>query len=34
MTMTPKINKPKKPGGPQGSFRALFGRSLTFFGHF
>ena len=34
MTITSKINKPKKPGGPQGNFCALFGRSPAFFGHF
>ena len=34
MTMTRKINKLEKPGGPQGNFYALFGRSPTFYGHF
>ena len=34
MTMTHKINKLEKPGGPQGNFHALFGRSPTFYGHF
>ena len=34
MTMTHKINKLEKPGGPQGNFHALFGRSSTFYGHF
>ena len=34
MTMTRKINKLEKPGGPQGNFHALFGRSPTFYGHF
>ena len=34
MTMTRKMNKPKKTAGPQRNFRALFGRSPTFFGHF
>ena len=34
MTMMCKINKLEKPGGPQGNFHALFGRSPTFYGHF
>ena len=34
MTMTRKINKLEKPGGPQGNFHALFGRSPAFYGHF
>ena len=34
MTMTHKINKLEKLGGPQGNFHALFGRSPTFYGHF
>ena len=34
MTMMGKINKLEKPGGPQGNFPALFGRSPTFYGHF
>ena len=34
MTMTRKINKLEKPGGPQGNFHALFGRSAAFYGHF
>ena len=34
MTMTHKINKFEKPGGPQGNFHALFGKSPTFYGHF
>ena len=34
MTMMRKINKLEKPGGPQGNFHALFGRSPTFYGHF
>ena len=34
MTMMHKINKLEKPGGPQGNFHALFGRSPTFYGHF
>ena len=34
MTMTHKINKLEKPGGPQGNFHVLFGRSPTFYGHF
>ena len=34
MTMTHKINKLEKPGGPQGNFHASFGRSPTFCGHF
>ena len=34
MTMTHKISKLEKPGGPQGNFHALFGRSPTFYGHF
>ena len=34
MTMTHKINKLEKPGGPQGNFHALFGRSPNFYGPF
>ena len=34
MTMTCKINKLEKPGGPQGNFHALFGRSAAVYGHF
>ena len=34
MTMTCKINKLEKPGGPLGIFHALFGRSAAFYGHF
>ena len=34
MTMTRKINKLEKLGGPQGNFHALFGRSATVYGHF
>ena len=34
MTMTHKINKLEKPGGPQGNFHALFGRSAAVYGHF
>ena len=34
MTMTRKINKREKPGGPQGNFHALFGRSAAIYGHF
>ena len=34
MTMTHKINKLEKPGGPQGNFHALFDRYPTFYGHF
>ena len=34
MTITHKINKLEKPGGPQGNFHALFGRSAAFYGHF
>ena len=34
MTMMRKINKLEKPGGPQGNFHTLFGRSPTFYGHF
>ena len=34
MTMTCKINKLEKPGGPQGNFHALFGRSAAIYGHF
>ena len=34
LTVTCKINKLKKPGGPLGNFHALFGRSATFYGHF
>ena len=34
MTMTCKINKPEKPGGPLGIFHALFGRCAAFYGHF
>ena len=34
MTMMRKINKLEKPGGQQGNFHALFGKSPTFYGHF
>ena len=34
MTMTCKINKLEKPGGPQSNFHALFGRSAAVYGHF
>ena len=34
MNMMHKINELEKPGGPQGNFHALFGRSPTFYGHF
>ena len=34
MTMTSKINKLEKPGGPQGNFHVLFGRSAAVYGHF
>ena len=34
MTMMRKINKLEKPGGPQGNFHALFGRSAAVYGHF
>ena len=34
MTMMRKISKLEKPGGPQGNFHTLFGRSPTFYGHF
>ena len=34
MTMMRKINKLGKPGGQQGNFHALFGRSPTFYCHF
>ena len=34
MTMTCKINKLEKPGGPLGIFHALFVRSAAFYGHF
>ena len=34
MTMMGKVNKLEKPGGPQGNFHALFGRSAAFYSHF
>ena len=34
MTMTCKINKLEKPGGPLRIFHTLFGRSAAFYGHF
>ena len=34
MTMMRKISKLEKPGGSQGNFHALFGRSRSFYGHF
>ena len=34
MTMTRKINKLEKPGGPQGNFHVLLSRSATVYGHF
>ena len=34
MTMTCKINKLEKPGGPLSIFHTLFGRSAAFYGHF
>ena len=34
MTMRCKISKLEKPGGPQGNFHALFGRSAAIYGHF
>ena len=34
MTMTCKINKLEKLGGPQGNFHALFDRTAAVYGHF
>ena len=34
MTMTYEINTLEKPGGPQGNFHVLFGRSAAVYGHF
>ena len=34
MTVTHKINKLEKLGGPQDNFHALFGRSAAVYGHF
>ena len=34
MTMTCKMNKLEKPGGPLRIFHTLFGRSAAFYGHF
>ena len=34
MTMTCKINKLEKPGGPLSIFHTLFGRYAAFYGHF